>query len=326
MFTLSHVADFNRRYTGEPLTFYSRLDVNEPIAGVTLQISVPGELQIDSYASPFDDAGSSNGRAPLLPELVHDPNISYVVWRIERTLAPGVYEFQVDTTVEVMNLDVTVESHALARAEVDDTTVRDEEMVSVLISAKSDLLKYLPALYEKDEMMGRFLMLFESFLSPIEGQIDEIPLYFDPSIAPADLLPWLASWVNLALDERWPEERRRTLIKEAFRLYRKRGTKQGLRRYLEIYTGRTPDIVEHRANNFRLGAESRLGPGIALGRQNVPHTFTVTMRLPPVEADTDEERKRKATERRRTIESIIEAEKPAHTTYTLHIERKRTAT
>ncbi len=120
------------------------------------------------------------------------------------------------------------------------------------------------------------------------------------------------------------------MLRSAADLYRKRGTRQGLEEYLVIYTGRKPSIVEHRAYDFRLGPEARLGPGIALGTGNVPHTFSVSLRLPPVDVPDEgdaspggdlltELRRR----RRQKIEAIIDAEKPAHTSYTLHIESDR---
>jgi phage tail-like protein len=186
------------------------------------------------------------------------------------------------------------------------------ESVVVAVFAQGGYLEYLPALYHRDELMGRFLMLFESFWSPIAGQIDQLPLYFDPRMTPPDFLPWLASWLDLALDERWPEERRRLLLRSAAALYRKRGTRQGLQRYLEIYTGEKAEIVEHRANNLRLGEQARLGPGVALGVANVPHTFTVVLSLPDDGAEK--------AECLHMIEAIIEAEKPAHTSYTVRVE------
>jgi len=165
-------------------------------------------------------------------------------------------------------------------------------------------------------------MLFESFLAPIEGQIDNLPFYFDPDFTPARLLPWLATWVDLTLDDHWPEAKRRQLLKRAVSLYRKRGTRRGLQEYLEIYTGAQVQISEHGARNLLLGPEARLGPGVALGTLNMPHTFTVTVNMPPAEgvAGTAAERERYENDRRRMIETIIEAEKPAHTSYTLRLE------
>jgi hypothetical protein len=133
-------------------------------------------------------------------------------------------------------------------------------------------------------------------------------------------LPWLASWFNLVLDERWPEEKRRRLLRSAVSLYRQRGTCRGLREYLKIYTGEIPQIIEHRARNLVLGIDARLGPGVALGTQNEPHTFTVILRLPPVDGVEKEEIVQKEENRRRVIERIIEGEKPAHTAYNLQLE------
>jgi phage tail-like protein len=200
-----------------------------------------------------------------------------------------------------------------------------EETVSIAILAKAQYLKHLPALYQTDPLMSRFLMLFESFWGPIHGQIDHLPFYFDPKMTPPDFLPWLASWFNVVLDERLSEQQQRRLIGSLGSLYRKRGTKHGLEEYLEIYTGRSPQIIEHRARDFRLGQEARLGPGVALGTGNRPHSFTVVLCLPPL-SDPDGDEKactRRESERRRAIEAIIEAEKPAHTAYTLHLTQSQ---
>jgi hypothetical protein len=58
---------------------------------------------------------------------------------------------------------------------------------------------------------------------------------------------------------------------------------------------------------------------VALGQANQPHTFTVTLRLPAVQAANDKERQRQEDIRRRTIISIIEMQKPAHTVYILNL-------
>jgi phage tail-like protein len=205
---------------------------------------------------------------------------------------------------------------------LDDEQVSETATISV--ESKGAYIRFLPGIYaEQDEFMARYLMLFESFWAPIEQQIDAIPHYVDPEFTPAQLLPWLASWVDLTLDERWPEEKRRRLLASAVSLYRKRGTRLGLQEYLEIYTGAKVRVTEHGAHNFRLGQGARLGPGVALGTINKPHTFTVTAYM-PAEPDEDklppEERTRLEAQRRRMLETIIEAEKPAHTSYALRIE------
>jgi phage tail-like protein len=314
--TVSHVADFCRRHPGETVTFFTRVEVAAPLAGFTLRITVPPGLNLGDYRS-LDDPDRA------LPLVTWDDGANHLIWEVEtesRTAAQ--YEYQVEARVAPTQTDLVLESRARVTAEVNgEALIGDEETTTLAVSAKGEYLKYLPAVYQDDDLMGRFLMLFESFWAPIEQQIDSLPLYFDPRLTPPEFLPWLASWIALVLDERWPEHKRRRLLRSAASLYRKRGTRHGLAEYLEIYTGVRPRIVEHRANNFILGPEARLGLGVALGTVNVPHTFTVLLRLPPVRAEGgEEERAQQELERRHKIKAILDAEKPAHTAYDLRLE------
>ena len=175
---------------------------------------------------------------------------------------------------------------------------------------QSSYLEYLPALFREDEFMGQFLLIFESILKPIENTVDNLALYFDPLMIPESLLPWLAFWVDLTLDPTWPEERRRELVKSAVELYRWRGTKRGLTDYLRIYTGSVPEISEY-IPGMRLDHETKLGINTQLGSSGAGHHFTVTLEL-----DADSEINVS------TVKAIIEAQKPAHTIYTLQIRRR----
>jgi phage tail-like protein len=303
------VADVYRRYPGETVNFYTRLQVQRPLSGFALRIAVPAGLTLVNYRALFDHPG-------LLPTIENQPDRVILSWQAEDEVPAGsVLEYHTEATVDMTHYNLSLPGSAVVIIGAEGSVeFRTRELVSILVSAKGHYLKYLPALYDRDEFMGRFLMLFESFWQPIEDQLETIPGYFDPYLTPPDFLPWLAAWLNLILDERWPERKRRELLQSAMLLYRKRGTKIGLQKYLEIYTGVQPQIIEFRANNFTLGSEARLGFGIALGTANQPHTFQVVLQLPEA-ANAEEE----AT-RRRIIESIIEAEKPAHTAYTLDIE------
>lgn len=153
------------------------------------------------------------------------------------------------------------------------------------------LLNYLPGIYADDFFLDGFLRIFESIWSPLDRQIDQLHNYFDPRMTPVDLLPWLGTWVDLVLDENWPAPRRRLLIEHAADLYRRRGTAGALRDYLAIYAGAPPEIVED-------------------GDPGNPFHFSVVLRVPdPAAIEQDRVRR------------IIEEEKPAHTTYTLRVEK-----
>ena len=163
---------------------------------------------------------------------------------------------------------------------------------------------------DSDEFMGRFLLIFENILKPIENMIGNLALYFDPLTAPKSLLPWLASWVAFALDPTWPEQKRRALVKRAAELYRWRGTERGLAEYLRIYTDSIPEISEY-TPGMRLDSDTRLGINTQLGSSGGGYHFTVT--LEPDERSQVSEQK---------VRAIIDAQKPAHTVYTLRIVRR----
>lgn len=313
LFRLAHVAEPRCLHPGEKAVLHTRLDVLEDVPGFVLRTGVPNEIAADDYRAlaggeacqpRFEVYGGELNRAVDL------------VWRCDSPARRGQrFEFQLEATANPIEQDA--EAVSGARVFAGDLGVREacSEWAALLIRAKGRYLAHLPSIYRDDELMGRYLMLFESFWQPIDCQISSLHYYFDPRTTPADLLPWLATWVDLALDERWPVAKRRDLLRSAVSLYRRRGTPGGLCDYLELYTGGQAAVVEHRARNFRLGPDARLGLGVALGARNEPHTFEVRLELPPDTAG----RPHRDQERRQVIESIIESCKPAHTRYTLEV-------
>lgn len=169
-------------------------------------------------------------------------------------------------------------------------TVDSYTDLQIMKDGRSRLLNYLPGIYADHPFLDGFLRIFESIWEPLERQIDQLYAYFDPHLTPTEFLPWLGTWVDLSLDENWPEARRRELIHRAADLYRRRGTPGALRDYLTIYLGVEPEIVED-------------------GADGNPFHFTVIFRVADPGA-IDQDRVRR----------IIEEEKPAHTTYTLRVE------
>ncbi len=147
--------------------------------------------------------------------------------------------------------------------------------------ARDTYLKFLPAIYGKDEaprdFLERVLSLHESVLGGLEGSISDLPRLFDPFAAPAGDYPswlsWLAGWLTFDLSERWTEGQAREYLSQAFELYGKRGTVEGLRRYLKLYAGVEARIEEPvlGATLWSLGETSTLGfttmlaPGHAQG-------------------------------------------------------------
>ena len=310
--TISHIADRYRHYPGEDVILYTRVEVLEDMPGFALRVTIPEGLQ----------AGDTMAPEYAVPMLQIEPDEHHLIWRVTGPVRAGErYDYQITAQIAPTQEDRVLKSSATLTVPHDaGVRLAPEETLSIHVMAKGRYLKYLPALYHRDELMGRFLMLFESFWAPIEGQITQMPLYFDPQMTPSDLLPWLASWLSLVLDESCPENRQRELIRRAASLYRRRGTRAGIAQYLEAYTGHDVEIIEHRANNFVLGIEGQLGPGIALGMRNQPHTFTVIVHAEGEWTDIELKDRQQASKRIAGIKAIIDAEKPAHTGYTLRIE------
>jgi phage tail-like protein len=174
------------------------------------------------------------------------------------------------------------------------------------LARRSSYVKYLPAIYSDSDFLGRFLMIFESILGPLEAVADNLAYYFNPGTTPRELLPWLASWVDLVLDESWPLERRRGLVRSAVDLFQWRGTRHGLSEYLRVYTGAEPKITED-FGGIPLSGAARLGWDTMLGGGS-RNTFTVTLELEDSDSvEVDQ------------LKAIIEAEKPAHASYNLRV-------
>lgn len=198
------------------------------------------------------------------------------------------------------------------------------------------LLRSLPRTYVRDpdaaSFLLRYLATIDGVMADLDAQSSRRASLLHPTGAPEDALPWLASFVGLTTDERWPIERRRKLVDEIVLLWRSRGTLGGLTRFIEICTARSTYVLEH----FRLrglGAPilgysgedtptaSVLGSGFRVGGvvgsaeqvaltgdaaevfRTRAHRFSVFLAA----SLTDEERS--------AVLDLIEAHKPAHTLF-----------
>lgn len=107
------------------------------------------------------------------------------------------------------------------------------------------LRRYLPAAFGADPIsagfLDRLLGVFDRGLRDLEAKVDDQAALFDPRSTPAgpgkDMLSWLATWIGVTLDRRWPEARRRRLVRAAAKLFACRGTWPGLRGTLLLFLG-----------------------------------------------------------------------------------------
>jgi phage tail-like protein len=212
----------------------------------------------------------------------------------------------------------------------------------------SSYLDFLPAIYReaatgaRPDFLGRFLLAFEKVLTGLgdakdpgleeilEGIVDPATgslrlagahRYFDPGPgrpdaerAPSGFLEWLSGWVALTLRGDWTDEEQRRILAEIVPAYRRRGTKEGLRQLLSAYTGMVAEsiTISEFESPFTVGVTSYVGGDTALGG-GPPHYFLVAALITAADA-ADLERKRGI------LHAIIDAEKPAHTYYDLHLQ------
>ncbi len=122
---------------------------------------------------------------------------------------------------------------------------------------QSTYVNYLPPVLWEGDAPSQFsltalLRVFEKLLSGIddaevvthgshehdgvEEVIARLHRIFDPRYTPPQFLPWLASWVALEFPAIWDEYQKRKVTAEIAQIYRQRGTKEGLNRFLALYT------------------------------------------------------------------------------------------
>lgn len=134
-----------------------------------------------------------------------------------------------------------------------------------VIAPRLSYLSYLPAVFGRRDtdtptgsvFLERFLALFEQRWTHAEGRYEALARLLNPRASDDEWLAFVASWFDLTLDANWPRARRAQLLLQIVNLYRLRGTAEGVRRAIEVYTGHRPELIE--------GFQVRPRAGLVLG-------------------------------------------------------------
>jgi phage tail-like protein len=216
--------------------------------------------------------------------------------------------------------------------EAENAVVSQDPMRGLLVNsdapielrvAKPSWIRYLPQIYQVDgsegELLPGLMWIFQHVHDTVRQKVDEMVRIFRPLEAPAEFLPWLASWIALHLEDDWDEEKKRRWLRYAPALYNIRGTKVALEKLLEIYVGVKPLILENEWPDeaFRAGVTSDIGiTSTILPPMNLNNCFIVELPLSPDDVDEDQLIR---------IHRVIRAEKPAHCSYYLRFRKAAAA-
>src|SRR5947199_2460910 len=196
--------------------------------------------------------------------------------------------------------------------------LNDARVIKVEIATRP-AINFLPGIYqdadeENADFLQRFLLITAHLTSGIEENLEFVHELFDPRITNEKWLPWLASWLAMPLLEGWDEDKRREIIQRTPELYRLRGTAAGLKLALRLFADVKAEIHEGDwpypgmviGKSSTIGKDTTLSPPVF-----VSQCFTVE--LPDRKSEIQREKLR-------TVQALVETEKPAHAHYALVFE------
>jgi phage tail-like protein len=200
------------------------------------------------------------------------------------------------------------------------SVLSSSEPVVLFVSQKS-FVEFLPGIYRSSVSQGayilkNFLWVFRHFYDQLNEKIDNIPMLFRPYETPPEFLTWLSRWVGFVMDENWPEEKKRELLRGASDYYKVRGTVKGLTLYLSNFVNVEPKIIENKwpFKGFQIDVHSTMDiDSIIFPPVNKAHCFVVSI---PIDIkDVDDQLIIK-------VHDIIRSEKPAHAVYYLRFRQE----
>jgi phage tail-like protein len=345
---------------GQDGTFYSRVLDNGQVESLWHRISLSGRLPSKSSIQVQYHTSDNESLKSAFERTTNDDALSVEekVTRIENlfaTLWSSTEKFTPTETSNASSSDSAQPDLILnpnkgrylwfkIRLVTFDTKSRPTVTSARVFYPRLSYLRYLPPLYREDPVsaafLERFLSMFETGFESLDQQVDNLFHYFDSSLAPKAFLPWLASWINLSLDDDVPEARVRRFIQRAPFIFSRKGTPRAIVEFLEIYTGKSVYLTEFMSEvkPFIVGQGGRaLGSGLVLlgsgprGMRIGDTTIVGHAAIRDRVSDKDEpflplvrrflisvNMDRNEFERRRlTLERIVREQAPAHTSFTI---------
>ena len=195
--------------------------------------SIAGPLALESEVEKGARLSTVSGRSPkgLDPRdkiLLHVPVRSYL------RFLPAVFRGGISSSMDGSTAPAIERTH---------TPWVGEEAPTPQSESKEDV-----------ERLRNFLLLFQHIVTSVVEQVEDMPSLTHPLWADQKFLTWIASWVSFTLDEAIPLHQQRELIRRAIRLYRNRGTKEGMEEMVRVLTS-APAVVKGALKSLQFPAK-----------------------------------------------------------------------
>lgn len=107
------------------------------------------------------------------------------------------------------------------------------------------LLAQLPVGMVEDDFFVRFVSIFQEVATSILDDVDNLDNILDLTVAPEPMVRWLASWIGVeSVDASLPHTLQRRIVQVSARMLAWRGTRHGLRQFLELMSGGPAEISD----------------------------------------------------------------------------------
>ncbi|MBN2798468.1 MAG: hypothetical protein JXX28_04910 [Deltaproteobacteria bacterium] len=187
-----------------------------------------------------------------------------------------------------------------------------------------------------EDPMRRFLFVFQHVMTSVSERIDDLEHLTDPMLCEPKFLPWLASWVSFDLDGSLPVYQQRELVRRAIRLYRTRGTREGIGEMVRVLTAAPVRILERQKP-----MPMALGRGVLVGGKDVVERYNrgeppgsyllepgqradtsfFVLKLEPIQRFRDRFGERAAHVLRRIVQ-VVSQERPTHIAFTIQFDAR----
>jgi len=119
------------------------------------------------------------------------------------------------------------------------------------------LIAQLPVGMVEDDFFVRFVSIFQHLATTIMEGVDNLENVVDVTVAPEPMVRWLASWIGVtAIDASLPHQLQREIVRASARMLAWRGTRHGLRQFLELVSG-GPVTIEDGGGVYAEGGAPR---------------------------------------------------------------------